>query len=229
MPLVSLVINFDLDNSHHIWQKQLSNLMSIMVRTKQSSENINMILDQLNKSDASKYKYTKAVYDDMEKNLKNYILSGAKHNRCNRIVVLTIEDVFEAMRKGEKKLVITKDITVSLDNKKLKCFLKNGITCKCCGLKGEYFAVEANKNKSNNSHYYLNLYGQLDGCIEKMFTMDHIIPKSHKGTDRDDNLQTLCMSCNKHKGSLIGWEKINKNKTNKIFKFFQRFIKLTNK
>lgn len=35
-------------------------------------------------------------------------------------------------------------------------------------------------------------------------TLDHIVPFSKNGTDADSNLQTMCRSCNRHKGAR-GW------------------------
>ena len=42
-------------------------------------------------------------------------------------------------------------------------------------------------------------------CLEcgskENLTIDHVIPKSKGGTDRSNNLITLCERCNKRKGS----------------------------
>lgn len=38
---------------------------------------------------------------------------------------------------------------------------------------------------------------------EKRLTLDHIVPLSKGGTNRPDNLQTLCMPCNSKKGTKV--------------------------
>lgn len=43
------------------------------------------------------------------------------------------------------------------------------------------------------------------GSTENL-TIDHIFPLSLGGTDAEDNLQCLCMTCNKAKGSLTETE-----------------------
>lgn len=42
------------------------------------------------------------------------------------------------------------------------------------------------------------------GCgAEKLLTIDHIIPLSLGGSDAEDNLQILCVSCNGRKGNRL--------------------------
>lgn len=49
-------------------------------------------------------------------------------------------------------------------------------------------------------------------CVEcgskEFITIDHIIPISQGGPDRENNMQTLCIVCNQRKGSKILTEKI---------------------
>lgn len=88
---------------------------------------------------------------------------------------------------------------VSMNNAKYHVFKKEKC-CVCCGLKGEYFALEQCKDKDEESLYHFNMYGIRDGK-EVLFTKDHIIPKSKGGTNTLDNYQTMCVRCNAEKGN----------------------------
>ena len=56
---------------------------------------------------------------------------------------------------------------------------------------------------------FFGLYARKDGELILM-TKDHIVPKSHGGTNASNNLQTMCEECNNNKGNKIDlglWEK----------------------
>jgi 5-methylcytosine-specific restriction endonuclease McrA len=73
-------------------------------------------------------------------------------------------------------------------------FYQKGTKCACCGKEGAYFQL-CGEESSNRRHF--NLYAE-DGTL---MTKDHIIPKSKGGKDFVENLQTMCVDCNKEKGS----------------------------
>lgn len=73
-------------------------------------------------------------------------------------------------------------------------FYQKGVKCACCGKKGAYFQLCGEEN-SNRRHF--NLYAE-DGTL---MTKDHIIPTSKGGINYVKNLQTMCVDCNKEKGS----------------------------
>jgi 5-methylcytosine-specific restriction endonuclease McrA len=83
---------------------------------------------------------------------------------------------------------------------------RQSLSCKHCGLRGEYFAVEKHIHgydaSVENTRYHLNLYARV-GDEEILFTKDHILPKSLGGKDDLENLQTLCVKCNHKKGNNI--------------------------
>lgn len=77
---------------------------------------------------------------------------------------------------------------------------ENNPTCVCCGLTGSFFAVERDEN---STRYHLNLYAINSAGEEVLMTKDHILPRSHGGTDNLYNLQTMCVNCNQSKRSEI--------------------------
>ena len=77
-------------------------------------------------------------------------------------------------------------------------FYQKGIKCACCGKEGAYFQLDPDRNGNNvDNRRHFNLYAE-DGTL---MTKDHIIPKSHGGRDIVSNMQTMCVDCNKAKGS----------------------------
>lgn len=57
-------------------------------------------------------------------------------------------------------------------------------------------------SKACRARIYLRDGGACVTCgADDDLTIDHIIPRSKGGTHDDDNLQTLCRSCNSRKGS----------------------------
>ena len=71
-------------------------------------------------------------------------------------------------------------------------FYQKGTKCVCCGKEGTHFKLTG---EGNRKHF--NLYADDD----TLFTKDHIYPKSLGGVDCVNNLQTMCVDCNKKKGN----------------------------
>ncbi len=89
---------------------------------------------------------------------------------------------------------------INMASDRYKCFVLNGIQCKCCGLQADYFYMERWSEKDRDVPYHFNLYGNLDGK-EILFTKDHIIPKSKGGANHITNYQTMCCICNEKKAN----------------------------
>ena len=79
---------------------------------------------------------------------------------------------------------------------------RRSLRCIECGLLGLYFARERSKYQDTTKYHY-NLYGIGPDGKEVMLTKDHIIPKSHGGSNASDNMQTMCKPCNERKGNLL--------------------------
>lgn len=95
---------------------------------------------------------------------------------------------------------------LKIGTSKFKTFIKSGATCVACGLRGEYFVIERvfppPFPPNSGAGWGLQLYGVKDGK-EVLITKDHIMPKSKKGSNHIDNLQTMCYPCNYAKGPKV--------------------------
>ena len=77
-------------------------------------------------------------------------------------------------------------------------FTRDEQVCVECGMKASFWALQKDKG---NDKYHLNLYG-IDSLNRiKLFTKDHIIPKSKGGFNTLENYQIMCSKCNADKGS----------------------------
>ena len=101
--------------------------------------------------------------------------------------------------KGQKN----KENTVKVDGHdvythslRYMTFYQKGCTCVVCGKKGTHFTLDKSCGEDND-RYHFNLRAD-DGTL---MTRDHILPKSKGGRDHINNMQTMCVDCNKAKGN----------------------------
>ena len=85
---------------------------------------------------------------------------------------------------------------VKMSSLRYQVFKRDHCTCVCCGLVGTRMVLEKGRHVPRP---HFNLYGIEDGR-EVLFTKDHIIPVAHGGTEKLENLQTMCCICNLLKG-----------------------------
>ena len=117
--------------------------------------------------------------------------------------IILMQNTYKSRYKQKaKQLIAEKDFDGSLvfmHSLRYQVFAKS-LTCTICGVVGKYFALE---RAGNVKKYHLNLYGIDEKGNEVLMTKDHIHPKSRGGSNKLDNFQTMCMVCNKDKGSFI--------------------------
>jgi hypothetical protein len=76
----------------------------------------------------------------------------------------------------------------------LQLFVKyqDSLTCPECGLVPSFWALQS----SGNRPYHLNLWGYDVQGNQRLFTKDHVVPRSKGGPDELSNYQPMCMRCN---------------------------------
>lgn len=79
-------------------------------------------------------------------------------------------------------------------------FYQKGCKCVACGKEGTYFTLDPSSETDTRRHF--NLRAE-DGTL---MTRDHILPKSKGGRDHINNMQTMCVDCNKAKGNTYDGE-----------------------
>ena len=127
-----------------------------------------------------------------------------RKRNIKRKSIHSIEEVYEAVKdvldnKEETKIEFDGDL-IKGNSQRYQTFFKKGMVCKCCGIKGKYFAKEIHKNAKA---YHLNLYAVDDNGKEILMTKDHIIPRSKGGKNSLKNYQCMCEPCNKRKGNKL--------------------------
>ena len=94
---------------------------------------------------------------------------------------------------------------IKVNSLRLMTFKMKGCTCATCGLEGTYFLKERG---GPDERFHFNLFGDVTITVDgeeiverRLFTKDHIHPKSKGGADSLVNMQTMCSKCNSEKGN----------------------------
>jgi hypothetical protein len=106
---------------------------------------------------------------------------------------------YNGLKKDKKyKKVYFGGFKVNCDSQRYYVFYRD-LQCAGCSRKISYGILQQQINLGNNNvgAAHFNFYSG-DGTL---FTKDHIHPKSLGGSNRMENLQTMCCECNWKKGS----------------------------
>ena len=101
-----------------------------------------------------------------------------------KIAEFNIVEVFEAFDKGKEKIG-----GASLKNNRIINFRIHGVVCKSCGINGNVFIAE--KEKQEHWRPHLNFY-HISKSTKRLMTKDHIKPISLGGSGCVHNLQSMC-------------------------------------
>ena len=82
---------------------------------------------------------------------------------------------------------------------RLQLFKIKGTRCVRCGIEAKEFNLQICK-RQNAKQPHLGLWGKTKDGEYRMFTIDHIRPRSKGGPNRIWNYQVMCNVCNREKG-----------------------------
>jgi hypothetical protein len=122
------------------------------------------------------------------------MITEEKRYSVNEVFELIGEEHLNIQHNVHKTNIVVDGFDVHPQSLRYATFYQKGTKCACCGKEGVYFQLCGEEN-SNRRHF--NLYAE-DGTL---MTKDHIVPKSKNGVDFVENLQTMCVDCNKEKDS----------------------------
>lgn len=175
-------------------------------------ENVNQIKKILKEADAS-----------LNESL-GWRLSYEFKHICDSKPTITIrkfdaEEILSLVRAGVQSIKIKHQgvgYEIRLNKRRYMVFANNPKCC-VCSLAGSQVRIE--KQPSDKTPH-LNLYGVDQKGSLILMTQDHILPKSHGGSDDFDNLQTMCVICNNLKAnSRLDPEKLrNFRKVSEVYK-----------
>lgn len=129
--------------------------------------------------------------------------TGKEAVRYHRYFVLDIEEVLPLIPLPGERVKVKKYIRgekINFDTNRLRTYKVKGVVCVKCGFKGLYFAAERGMRDFVGTPH-LNLYGIDEKGVERMMTVDHIVPASKGGSNSVSNLQPMCFNCNQAKGN----------------------------
>ncbi len=161
---------------------------------------------QINKAKIFKIKYNIPNFFSSIKKLIGLKKPERIFTNPNTVVMknIRIDDAFAFLKKheGVNKIAEYDKYKIKLTNKRNKVFMENYTInkkkpkCSICETPVEFISIEKIIGDNN---YHFNYYCLRNDKYTPM-NVDHIHPVSHKGSNRNHNLQLTCLYCNLKKG-----------------------------
>lgn len=161
---------------------------------------------QTNKAKIFKIKYNIPNFFTSIKKLLGFNKPERILTNPNTVVMknINIDDAYNFIKKyeGVSKIADYEKYKIKLTNKRNKVFAENYTLnkkkpmCSICEAKVEFISIEKIIGDNN---YHFNYYCLRNDKHTPM-NVDHIHPVSHKGSNRNNNLQLTCLYCNLKKG-----------------------------
>lgn len=142
--------------------------------------------------------------EDMLQTMLKMQLNEVNHCGLKHIAQYSPEYVFKMISMGHRSMPI-RGYTVHTGSQRYRVF-KESCTCVECGVVGTVMCLDEprgsrrRRNRKQKGAAHFNLYGITPSGRVVMLTKDHILPKSKGGSNRLDNYQTMCETCNQRKG-----------------------------
>jgi hypothetical protein len=168
------------------------------VRVNRAGENVVLAIDTRG--------FGKRVQKKMPKSggPKKGYTRGSTQNEHKEGEVYSVEDVLSHVKergfKHRKRKVAFNGDDMNVSSLRLNTFKEHGCVCVNCGAEGTMFLKD---RQCADVSWHFNLYGKDNNGDLVLFTKDHIVPKSKGGKDNIENMQTMCIECNNHKGNAV--------------------------
>ena len=134
----------------------------------------------------------------------------------------SLEEIIRLIKSNKNHILLDGD-KINIFSIKLLTFLRCGVKCIRCGIKGSFFVKERHIGQNHNN-FHLSLYAIDKFGKEVLMTSDHIIPRSKGGAIFGiTNRQTMCLNCNMRKGNKFNIIDIK----NGSFRYGKKFIEIS--
>jgi hypothetical protein len=132
-------------------------------------------------------------------NLLRKLTTGVRGGRESTLGIYTPEEVWKLV-DGKQSYVMVKGWRVHVHSRRLKMF-RNQTSCIMCGREGVGFKLARRELDSSKTAYFA-FFGK-KGKKQVLMTIDHWVPLSKGGSDRNHNRRVMCRDCNGKKSDTM--------------------------